>query len=296
MSVVGCGQSSDDSADVVTVVEAPIVEAPDADGDGITDDEEEALGLDPDSVDSDGDGLDDNIELEWGSDPLNPDTDDDGLSDGDEYEYGTDPNAEDTDGDSYLDAWEVAEGSDPTDPDSVIYEGGWPYNPNKSEDGGSDSFAYGEIFPNFELKDQYGDKVSLHDFKGQGKMVIVDVSAEWCPPCNGMAEWLEGDADPYGFEGALPGVREQVNRGEIYWLTILGEDMYGYSSQPDTKSAAKRWHEAYENNNVPVLGDKDYALTMHIGLNAWPSVFLLDSKLRVVTMPSDGYDGIVRGL
>jgi thiol-disulfide isomerase/thioredoxin len=268
----------------------------DLDEDGLTNGEEEELGFDPESSDSDGDGLDDLTEIEWGSDPLNSDSDGDGVSDAEEYELGSDPNAEDSDGDGYLDAWEVAEGSDPADSDSVIYKGGWPYNPNKEEGAGANSFDYNKTFPNFELKDQYGDTVSLHDFAGQGKMIIVDVSAEWCPPCNGMAEWLEGDADPYGYESAFPGVADMVNSDDVYWFTVLGEDNYGGATQSDTKKAAKRWHNEYKNNRIPVFGDDEYAVTTFIGLTGWPTVFLLDENMKVVTMPDDGYDGIVNEL
>lgn len=64
----------------------------DPDDDGLTNDEEAALGTDPDNADTDGDGLTDNLEVGY-TDPLNPDTDGDGVSDGqEELIYGTDPN------------------------------------------------------------------------------------------------------------------------------------------------------------------------------------------------------------
>lgn len=64
----------------------------DIDRDGLTNDEEAALGTDPENDDTDGDGLDDGDEVGY-TDPLNPDTDGDGFSDGDEdLIFGTDPN------------------------------------------------------------------------------------------------------------------------------------------------------------------------------------------------------------
>lgn len=69
----------------------------DPDGDGLTSEQEQALGLDPDKADSD----------------------DDGLLDGQEWALGTDPLKPDTDGDGYTDAVEIGDGSDPKDPDSV---------------------------------------------------------------------------------------------------------------------------------------------------------------------------------
>lgn len=58
--------------------------------------------------DSDGDGLTDEEENNLGTDPNNPDTDDDGLSDREEVNiYLTDPFNADSDGDGFLDGVEV---------------------------------------------------------------------------------------------------------------------------------------------------------------------------------------------
>jgi len=101
----------------------------DSDGDGVPDEVELELGLDPNNPfdvfgDLDGDGLTDREELvELGTDPLLPDTDGDGIDDGEEVVAGTDgfltlPLVADTDGDGLGDGLEVATGSDPTDPAS----------------------------------------------------------------------------------------------------------------------------------------------------------------------------------
>ena len=88
----------------------------DGDGDGLTDDEEEDLGTDPENSDTDGDGLDDGTEVDLGTDPTEADTDDDGLDDGEEVELGTDPTDPDTDDDGLLDGDEVD--TDPLNPDT----------------------------------------------------------------------------------------------------------------------------------------------------------------------------------
>ena len=54
----------------------------DADGDGLSYDEEIALGTDPLDPDTDGDGISDGDEVGMGTDPLDDDTDDDGIIDG----------------------------------------------------------------------------------------------------------------------------------------------------------------------------------------------------------------------
>jgi hypothetical protein len=68
-----------------------VVSNDDQDGDGLSDEEEAALGTAPTLGDTDGDGLTDWSEVEVGTDPLDPDTDDDGVSDGDELRVGSDP-------------------------------------------------------------------------------------------------------------------------------------------------------------------------------------------------------------
>jgi hypothetical protein len=65
-------------------------------------------------LDSDGDGLSDEDEEIRGTNPQSADTDSDNLSDGEEVNvYGTDPTNPDTDGDSYLDGDEVKAGYNP---------------------------------------------------------------------------------------------------------------------------------------------------------------------------------------
>ncbi len=53
----------------------------DADGDGLTDEDETARGSDPNKADTDADGWDDGQEVSAGTDPLNKDTDGDGIWD-----------------------------------------------------------------------------------------------------------------------------------------------------------------------------------------------------------------------
>lgn len=100
----------------------------------------------PDLQDLDGDGLLD--ESAWGTDPRNPDTDGDGWGDG----------------------TEVDAGADPTDPDDVPYVGGWPLDPCRGSVVGEGD-AVGQVARDLVLPDQYGERVSLHDFCGHAVLV-----------------------------------------------------------------------------------------------------------------------------
>ncbi|NIP32999.1 hypothetical protein GWN26_12060 [Candidatus Saccharibacteria bacterium] len=67
----------------------------DSDNDGLTDNQEEALGTDPNAADSDGDGLTDNEEINaWQTNPLSADSDADGFTDKEEIDNGYNPNGE----------------------------------------------------------------------------------------------------------------------------------------------------------------------------------------------------------
>jgi len=69
--------------------------------------------------DTDHDGLSDELERRLGLDPLRADTDGDNLSDAQEMiTYGTDARKADTDGDGLNDAFELAQGLDPRSPDT----------------------------------------------------------------------------------------------------------------------------------------------------------------------------------
>lgn len=117
--------------------------AADQDGDGLPDELEAYLGLDPNDSDTDNDGTPDGQEDQDGDglinvgevllslDPSNPDSDSNGTADGQEdpdedglphsgeVAVGSDPLEYDTDGDGFGDGVEVANQSDPTDPASL---------------------------------------------------------------------------------------------------------------------------------------------------------------------------------
>jgi len=102
----------------------------DSDGDGIPDDEELRLGMNPNGaadalLDLDHDGLTALEEYRAGTSPRQADSDTDGLSDGAELKCGagycTNPLLADSDGDGVRDGLEIQTGSDPTNAASVNF-------------------------------------------------------------------------------------------------------------------------------------------------------------------------------
>ncbi len=235
------------------------------------------------SVDTDDDGLTNREEKQLGTDIEIPDSDGDGILDGEEVNTTlTDPTLDDTDGDGYLDGDEVAEDSDPNDADSVIYKGGWPYFSDKDDIQGQNngSFEVGRrLLRMSEMVDQYGDQVDLFDFYNEeGKPIVVDISAPWCPPCNEVSAWLDGDDSRAPWMAPYTAVREAVDNGDAYWITIMGE-------QADRSNAVRRtareWYNEYPHPMVPVLADNSREHESYSGLGAWPWMYVLNGELKV---------------
>ena len=116
---------------VVAIIRVEVAGGGDSDGDGIPDDVEITLGLNPnDPVDAredqDGDGLSSLDEYELGTDPNNPDSDGDGIQDGEEMIPGgdgfvTNPLLADSDGDGINDGLEVSLETSPINASDVNY-------------------------------------------------------------------------------------------------------------------------------------------------------------------------------
>ena len=73
--LLGLGGCGDKDGDDSSTADDSVTQDDDLDDDGLTNDEEEALGTDPEDADTDGDGCDDKDEIDLGHDPLD-DSDD----------------------------------------------------------------------------------------------------------------------------------------------------------------------------------------------------------------------------
>jgi len=104
------------------------------------------------------------------------DSDGDGLMDSEEKVLGTDPNAADTDGDGWTDSEEVDGNTDPLKKKDHPYTGGWAIGACRDDLDG-EGFAIGDVVEGFELMDQYGEMVNIHDFCDREILLIS--SAFW---------------------------------------------------------------------------------------------------------------------
>ncbi len=212
-----------------------------------------------------------------GEGALDPDADH--LTNAEEAALGTDPQDPDTDGDGYLDGDEVLEGTDPLDPASRIYTGGWPYQREKGSivDPGFDSSpGVGAVMPRLVAYDQHGELVDLYDFALHGRPIVIDLSALWCQACRDLATWLEGEPSIFDDNPALSPIRDKVNAGEIYWITVIFEDGAGDAAVP---ADATLWATTYPNPTIPVLADNDRETFSYMFPGAYPNLQILEEDM-----------------
>tara|TARA_Y100001968_G_C19423922_1_gene753282 strand:+ start:142 stop:873 length:732 start_codon:yes stop_codon:yes gene_type:complete len=212
------------------------------------------------------------------------DSDGDGLTDVIEAELGTDPTLADTDADGYTDSQERHAGTDALDPASLIYAGGWPYNINKdsiADPGWDQETSEGLLVPRFRALDQFGDEVDLYDFAGQGVPIVLDLGTWFCDPCKSLAAWLsDGDTselDELGWwNDDFVALREKVNSGELYWLTVLFSQ-----GTPVSQQDASDWDDEWPNEHIPVLADTELQLQGYLDVTAMPHISVVEPDMTL---------------
>ncbi|MCP4809498.1 MAG: TlpA family protein disulfide reductase [Proteobacteria bacterium] len=127
---------------------------------------------------------------------------------------GSSPHTDDTD------SVDTGEGRACWDVDS-----GWPECAHLA--GSPEGFGPGERMPDWTLVDQRGESLSMHRLASM--VVVVDVSAGWCGPCNQAAgvaeEWYQEHRD----DGVM-------------MVHLMTED---YRNQPADTAFAAEWADEY---------------------------------------------------
>ncbi len=197
---------------------------------------------------------------------VGPDADGDGLSDEAEAKRGTDPDNPDTDDDGFQDGEEVDENSDPRDAADYPYQGGWAIDDCFDSTTGQ-GYNIGDIAEDFELLDQYGQKLNLHDFCG--RTVVLSSAAFWCNPCREEA-------------GPLANWYEEYKKDGLMVITLIGENG---DNDPPTSEDLMEWADTYQAKH-PVVADINFNVTNEIvGVGSTlvlPSNHLFGNELRVV--------------
>jgi len=206
---------------------------------------------------------------------------------------------------------------------AYTYEGGWPVNPRSDEivDPGFDlpcpgpigcectsnvdcenrncsahprgNFCVpkaGDIMPRFEAIDQFGESVDLYDFAHQGKMILIELSASWCFPCNDLASWLTTNdlkirENKWWKDRYLP-IRNLIKNGDVQLVNVMFEGKE--KSITATPEDVVAWYNKYPEPHVPVLADEYRFFHSWVKPTGLPCIFLLDENMHLINYTNRG--------
>lgn len=122
----------------------------------------------------------------------------------------------------------------------------------------SEKVAVGQPFVDFTMKDPLGNDVSLSDYAGKGKYVLIDFWAAWCGPCRREMPNLVAAYEKYkdkGFE--IVGV--SLDRDQESWVKGLSDLNMTWPQMSELKFWQSEVVDLYAFNAIPhmVLLDKE---------------------------------------
>ena len=150
----------------------------------------------------------------------------------------------------------------------------------------------GDIMPRFEALDQFGESVDLYDFANQGKMILIELSAGWCAPCNDLANWLATNDQSITknrwWKNRYSPIRNMIKNGEIYLINFMFEGEDKINKATATPDDVIRWYEKFPEPHVPVLADEYRFLHSWVKPTGLPCIFLVDENMRLINYTSRG--------
>ncbi|NIO16865.1 MAG: redoxin domain-containing protein [Deltaproteobacteria bacterium] len=116
------------------------------------------------------------------------------------------------------------------------------------------------LAPRFELEDISGEKINLADF--QGKAVVLNFFATWCPPC----------------QSEIPGF---VNIYKEY--KSQGLEIIGISLDNDPETVLPEFISEYKIPYTVAIGSRDM-ISMYGGLKSLPTTIFINRKGEITNV------------
>ena len=148
----------------------------------------------------------------------------------------------------------------------------------------------GDILPRFEGLDQFGESVDIYDFANQGKILMIELSAGWCSPCNDLSAWLTTNdskikENRWWKDQYLP-IRDMVENGKVQLINIMYEGPIKKTTV--TPNDVIDWYKKYPDPNVPILADEYKFMHSWVKPTGLPCIFLVDENMRLINYTNRG--------
>jgi len=114
--------------------------------------------------------------------------------------------------------------------------------------------------------DHNGDEFDM--YANYGSLIVLDLSAMWCGPCNSAAAGAQGVQDMYADQ-------------DLIYVTVLIENQHGV---PPSEDDIQQWAADYGNTTSPVLPGNRGMLVSSGGpweLTSWPTFFYIDREMVI---------------
>ena len=119
---------------------------------------------------------------------------------------------------------------------------------------------------NIVAVDHNGDEFDM--YANYGSLIVLDLSAMWCGPCNSAAAGAQEVQDMYADQ-------------DLIYVTVLIENQHGV---PPSEADIQQWAAAYGNTTSPVVAGNRGMLVSSGGpweLTSWPTFFYIDREMVI---------------